>query len=311
MNPHMFSVVGAQKSGTTWLYDFLRQHPQVFVPHVKELNYFWVRERRDERREINRLSRALSNLSSRIADQKNSNSMHSVDAILDMADRTDDLPYQNDVQMKRVGDLAKLIAAYSGQLSYMDLFSHKEETHKAFGELSPSYAMLNQKTFETMAGLHPEYRFVFIMRDPIERFWSSVRMLSDRRPETLRKAGNIRNLFLEKLGESSHLVEMTNYARTIQALEAVVPRERVHYMFYERLFSEDGPSELKGLTDFLEVDQMSADLGKRVWKTGTKRVLPSELTKDMRSRAFSAFKDVYAFVESKFGDSAPANWGNP
>ena len=35
-----FLVVGAAKSGTTALYDYLRQHPQVFMSPVKETNFF-------------------------------------------------------------------------------------------------------------------------------------------------------------------------------------------------------------------------------------------------------------------------------
>jgi hypothetical protein len=35
-----FLLIGAEKSGTTWLADMLRQHPQVYVPAVKELFYF-------------------------------------------------------------------------------------------------------------------------------------------------------------------------------------------------------------------------------------------------------------------------------
>ncbi len=35
-----FFVVGAARSGTTTLYQYLSQHPQVFLPRVKELNYF-------------------------------------------------------------------------------------------------------------------------------------------------------------------------------------------------------------------------------------------------------------------------------
>lgn len=39
-----FFVIGAQKSGTSSLYTYLRQHPQVFMPEVKEPDYF-VEER--------------------------------------------------------------------------------------------------------------------------------------------------------------------------------------------------------------------------------------------------------------------------
>lgn len=35
-----FLVIGAQKCGTTWLHEMLHQHPDVFVPEFKEVNYF-------------------------------------------------------------------------------------------------------------------------------------------------------------------------------------------------------------------------------------------------------------------------------
>lgn len=35
-----FFVIGAAKSGTTSLYEYLRQHPQIFLPEIKEPNYF-------------------------------------------------------------------------------------------------------------------------------------------------------------------------------------------------------------------------------------------------------------------------------
>ncbi|MFQ5616852.1 MAG: sulfotransferase, partial [Anaerolineales bacterium] len=35
-----FLVIGAEKCGTTWLADMLRQHPEVFIPPEKELFYF-------------------------------------------------------------------------------------------------------------------------------------------------------------------------------------------------------------------------------------------------------------------------------
>lgn len=35
-----FYCIGAQKAGTTWLYDCLAEHPEVFVPEHKEVNWF-------------------------------------------------------------------------------------------------------------------------------------------------------------------------------------------------------------------------------------------------------------------------------
>jgi len=35
-----FMVVGTQKAGTTWLFECLNEHPEVFVPELKEVHYF-------------------------------------------------------------------------------------------------------------------------------------------------------------------------------------------------------------------------------------------------------------------------------
>jgi len=35
-----FLIIGAEKSGTTWLHDRLQRHPDIFMPDVKELHYF-------------------------------------------------------------------------------------------------------------------------------------------------------------------------------------------------------------------------------------------------------------------------------
>ena len=35
-----FFVVGAARSGTTSLYNYLKQHPDLFLPNIKELNHF-------------------------------------------------------------------------------------------------------------------------------------------------------------------------------------------------------------------------------------------------------------------------------
>jgi len=35
-----FVVIGAQKSGTTWLFECLDEHPEIYVPAEKELHYF-------------------------------------------------------------------------------------------------------------------------------------------------------------------------------------------------------------------------------------------------------------------------------
>ena len=43
-----FLIIGAQRAGTTWLYQTLRRHPEVHLPQTKELEYFSYPERQQE-----------------------------------------------------------------------------------------------------------------------------------------------------------------------------------------------------------------------------------------------------------------------
>jgi hypothetical protein len=36
-----FLIIGSQKAGTTSLYNVLRKHPQIFMPEIKEINFFF------------------------------------------------------------------------------------------------------------------------------------------------------------------------------------------------------------------------------------------------------------------------------
>jgi len=47
-----FLVIGAQKSGTTWLYYYLREHPDVFVPYEKKELAFFDEKRNFEKMEF-------------------------------------------------------------------------------------------------------------------------------------------------------------------------------------------------------------------------------------------------------------------
>ena len=41
-----FIVIGAMRAGTTALFEYLRAHPDVYIPELKELNFFWERWKR-------------------------------------------------------------------------------------------------------------------------------------------------------------------------------------------------------------------------------------------------------------------------
>jgi len=284
----IFFGVGAQKSGTSWLYDYLRDHPQVFMNEVKELDYWSLVDTPQKYARIQMLS------------------MNAAQHL----DPKDGPPIEKrSGRYERALSCMALASAIGGRIPYQALFEARSAEHKAWGEISPSYGLLDTETYRRMNALDPDARFIYIMRDPVLRYWSSVRMLISRTPEALDRAGSIPELFEQRLMSTvSHLRRFTEYDQTLERLEAAVPKERIHTMFYETLFSEKGGQEAADLCSFLGIDYMEPNLGKMVWETDKTRVRPDDLTADMEAQAMDVFAPVYRNLEKRFGDRLPLSW---
>jgi len=290
----LFYGIGAQKAGTTWLYNYLRDHPEVYVPRVKELHFFWHRQENTQLAEIARLAAVMSrNL--KPGGGKAGLRPH-------IAGSPDEIA--------KMGDMATLLGAHAGVARYLSVFDGRTDAQRAFGEISPTYALLNSATYAEMAAQAAGARFVFLMRDPVDRFWSSVRMMIARKKDALARFDGPEALFHSRLGQQP-LVRRSDYRATINALEAAVPVERIHYMFYEDMFGPNGRETVRGLTDFLGIGFVEPQLDKRVWSTDQAKVRAGALTEDMRAAARARLGHVYDFVKQRFGARVPAAWGGP
>ena len=290
----LFFGLGAQKSGTTWLYKHLMQHPQAYVSRVKETDFFWTRQNGDERERAGHLMAQIAN---QLVKGKRPPAL------------------KENAGLPRIGDLASLLSATVGQGSYLSLYDSRESQHRAFGEISPSYAMLNSDSFRDMASLAADVRFFFVMRDPVKRFWSAIRMQTERREIVLEKFGSARAFYFERLAMAdSHTVRMSDYTATMQQLEAAVPRDKIHYMFYEDLLSGDearSTRTLQGLSDFLGIDLGEAQFDRKVWKTDETKVRADDLDAEMIDAGLTQFASVYAGIRERFGDEVPSEWFDP
>ena len=59
---------------------------------------------------------------------------------------------------------------------YGRIFAHANEEQKA-GEFTPEYALLPEEGVKHLLRLNPEVKIIFLVRDPIDRAWSHMRML--------------------------------------------------------------------------------------------------------------------------------------
>lgn len=275
--------VGAQKSATSWLYDYLKMHEQCDLGFNKEYHVFdalFVPDRGLRNLIVNRLNAVQKLAALKIKDINNET-------------------LELDLKLERA------IKAVSFDLNTENYASYFDQLHRAnpktalVGDITPSYSMLSADNYSYIKELLERRGFkvkvIFLMRDPIERAYSEARMhLRD-----LKVAGKATKKMAEvvmnnRLGVAG-LCNRGQYDMTIKSLEQVFDVNDIHYGFYETLFHE---KEVRKITDFLGIDFIDADFGKKV--NASPR--PAELSHDSINQALQRFDGVYDFCKTKFGE---------
>jgi len=259
--------VGCQKGGTSWLHDYLAGSPQCDPGFRKEYHVFdgldltseaWMRQR-----VVARAAKAVEALGR--------GAPANVDAL-------------------------RQAAFYADPETYFDYFTAllARDGVTLTGDITPSYALL---TVDRLAAIREGFSRrgvrtvpVFVMRDPVERIWSMVRMNQQRRPEEFpgATADWVSRLYAREDHESR-----TRYDLTIAALDAAYPREDTWFGFYETLFDERVLADLCG---HLGIEAHAPDLGQVVNASPKSAPLPDALVAEVAGH----YRGVYDTVAARF-----------
>lgn len=148
-----FLVIGAQRAGTTWTSVNLDYHPEIWMPPIKETNFF---------NEIWNPSGAGWERASRIE--------QAADFAAWFATVEDPPPRQ-----RSRADALELCADLPlDEGAYRAIFAHAG-IDSLCGEVAPDYAILPRAAIARIAAGNPALRAVLSLRDPIERVWSHLR----------------------------------------------------------------------------------------------------------------------------------------
>lgn len=195
-----FICIGAQKAGTTWLYEMLAQNPSIWLPPLKEVHFF-------------------DNLG---ADEKTAAGRR--DHLEKLA-----LKLESGRLFKgsKGGGKADFVRSLAGpdmlsEAWYQRIFAHPDATGRTKGEITPAYLALEEETIAYAARLLPAGRFILIVREPKARFLSQLKM-------------NVGRMKLDVLGEDEwkQVLRRTrqaargDYASAIPAWQRIVGRERL------------------------------------------------------------------------------------
>ncbi len=267
--PFEFLCIGAQKAGTTWLWEMLRHHPQVWMPPYKELHYF------------DRATTYPSN--SFLADN------NPLTRLLGREPRHRELrgiEKQLLQQAWKQRDLKALRWALNftfgtyGDAWYASLFAGS--TARMRGEITPSYSILDVEDIARIHRLAPDLKVIFLMRNPIERAWSQIRFDWTRGAfDAIDDMESVRAFI-----QSPRQELRSNYLRTLDLWESVFPKAQIHCGFYDDI-STQPKVMLTTVLEFLGIDAsaefVSGILGRK-FHVSKEKEIPAEI------RAFLAEK---------------------
>jgi hypothetical protein len=144
-----------------------------------------------------------------------------------------------------------------------------------------------------MRDAHTKVRFFFVMRNPIDRFWSGMRLAQMHDPAVDPIAR------LDTLLAGRAPPWRRNYVTTLTDLDAVVPADQVKVSFFEELFDI---TTITTLCNFLGVEAWEADVASPMNQSEG-----APLDEERRGRLYAKFEPIYCFVHERYG-RLPDSW---
>ena len=252
-SPH-FLGIGAQKAGTTWLWANLREHPDIWMPPIKELHYF---TRSPSYPSPNWL--ASEGLKARFFGQQPRDLFMRRWLISRLKKH---LPFP-DFSLLR-WEWRFFFRQYDDEW-YTSLF--KPGAGKVTGEITPAYSILKAEDVAQIKVLLPKVKIIFLLRNPIDRAWSQIRF-DKAHEEPLANVVAFIN--------GAHQSLRGDYLRTIKNWRSSFDDDQFFIGFYEDI-QRDPQELLSQVSGFLLLRQIQLDpdqLNSRVHTSATREIPP-------------------------------------
>ena len=155
-----FLCIGAQKAGTSWLFEQLRTHPMVWMPPVKELHYFDYLYTEDSKKWAGwHIKTSVANAIKWHMNTSNPPNLAYVHYLSGLA--TQQLFSEN---------------------WYRAAFDWHAAAGKVLGDITPEYSTIGPQGIAYLKSLLPDTKIVYVLRDPLDRALSQLKMNISRQP---------------------------------------------------------------------------------------------------------------------------------
>jgi hypothetical protein len=267
--PTFLLGTGAQKAGTSWLHDHLAGSPQCIAGYRKEYHVFDALDLPSEEWMRARIAMRARREGRRAVDGApvDANGLHRAAMLYDPTFYVD---------------------YFLGLLS-------RDPAYRLVLDMTPDYAMLAAERLrwirERFAERGVRTVAVFLVRDPVERIWSHVRMEKTRRPERFSEPAET---YVRDLHAQESYALRTRYDRTLAALDEVFAPEDLHVGFYEQLFTTEQVAAVERLA---RIEPRRPDFDLRV--NASPKAAPG-LPDDTVRAVATHYREVYDAVAARF-----------
>ncbi|HBJ36518.1 MAG TPA: hypothetical protein DDZ51_17550 [Planctomycetaceae bacterium] len=279
-----FFCIGAQRAGTTWLHSRLNQHPNFFLPPLKELHYFDRSPRYPTPNTLN-----IANPAKRLLEFER--------AKWAARDVYRCLRYR---EWSSLVWLSKFHFGFYGDSWYRSLFPR--DSRITSGDITPGYSVLDEEGVRRMHLVAPQAKIIFILRNPIDRAWSMMRF--GKRFGYACDPQRVEEIFSRIDSPGQEL--RSDYLRAISIYRKFYPAEKILLVFYDAI--PERPQELLSqIFHFLGISPISFDALDSQQRVNEAEEL--EIPDSVRSYLEDKYRDPICAMAELLGGYA-SNWKN-
>lgn len=247
MIDNLFLSVGAMKAGTTWLYEQLKDHPEIHFTPEKEIHYF----------------------ANKVGIEKQLNHRNRIIKL-------------KEVMQKTAAGNPKFISQHLDDISWYVDYAHESEisndwyeklfkfnpNKKFCADFSNLYCQMDLDGWDNVRKVAKNIKVIYTLRDPLERLWSHYKFHMkwvNREDEALEVGFEH---FKELLDKHFFWVN-AEYANNYKLLKKSLTDEELMILYFED-FRERPADMLNEVQRFLGIEEIASDeslLNKKVNKT--------------------------------------------
>lgn len=278
-----FIGVGPEKTGTTWVYEQLGPHPQLWLPPQKELSYFW---------------QDIDYANDTLLDRLTGSEWHHARFRRYAASRLKHFArYPRDI-FRSSGRLrwdARYILRTHNDDWYLSCFDQAGD--RLAGEISPQYFFLREPQIEKINRLCPDAKIIITLRNPADWIWSWGRMLVKKRGFSL-GGQDLADFIERKLATNS-------FARSLERWRRIYPAQQVGVFFFEDLKSDPWNFYVE-LCKFLKIEPQPSVRARVAIKANPGN--PAEIPDNLRTKILDGWREDITHLKETL-DQVPEEWG--